>query len=106
MKLRKPLVELIEDPNIRESLTWLYEYLIQIPLLQGEFEFYEMDIRSTATDEAIVHKLGFVPKDVILTFKSDPAADITFQFDQFNLQDIVVQASAPCVIRFLAGRYR
>ena len=105
MKLRKPLVELIDDENTRESLTWIYEFLINVPLLNGEFDFFEEEIRSTATDEKIVHKLGFVPKDVILTYKSNPAVDVMFQFDQFDLTNLVVQTSGPVVIRFLAGRY-
>ena len=104
MRIRKPLVELIEDEAVRESLIWLYEYLVQLPILRGEFEFFEVDIRSSIVDESIPHKLGFVPKDIILTSATN-GAQVIFNYDKFTLENIVVQTNVPSVIRFLAGRY-
>ena len=67
-RLRKPLVELVTDINIRESLQWIYEYLIQVPILAGEFEHMEIDFQGAISNELIPHRLGFKPKDVIQTF--------------------------------------
>jgi hypothetical protein len=102
--LRKPLVDLIEDVNVRESLSWLYEYLIQVPLLRGQFDFFEVQIFSTGVEEKVPHKLGFVPKDIIVTSVTN-SATVTFKYDKFDITNVVLQASAPCVVRFLAGRY-
>jgi hypothetical protein len=103
-QLRKPLVELMEDVNIRESFTWLYEFLTQIPILQGDFKFFEFEIKSTNTAEKIPHRLGFVPKDIILTSVSN-GATVTFLYNKFDITNVVLQASTPCVVRFLAGRF-
>jgi hypothetical protein len=102
--LRKPLVELIEDVNIRESLTWLYEYLIQVPILRGAWRFVETEVRSTGVDEEILHGLTFTPKDVILTNVSN-GETVTFSFEKFNDRAVFLSASGPCVIRFFVGRY-
>lgn len=103
LQLRKPLVELIEDANIRESLQWIYEYLSDISLLRGQFEHFDIEIQG-ATTEKIPHKLGFIPKDVILTSVVGTGVP-TFEYAEFDKTYIVVSTTASCVIRFFAGRY-
>lgn len=103
-QLRKPLVELIEDTNVRESLQWIYEYLSDISLLRGQFQHYSIEFPAPISDERIPHKLGFQPTDVILTSVTGNGAP-TFEYDQFDKTSLVISTSGACVIRFFAGRY-
>jgi hypothetical protein len=104
VQLRKPLVELIQDVNIRESLQWIYEYLSDISLLRGQFQHFEITFPAAKTDEKIPHKLGFVPTDVILTSVKG-AGTPTFTYGDFDKTYLVISTSDECVIRFFAGRY-
>jgi len=104
--LRKPLVELIEDENVRESLQWVYEYLSQIPLLGGQFTHFIVKFSAAVANEKIPHKLGFTPTDVIQTSIIGPGGvTATFGYAQFDKTNLVITTSGACVIRFFAGRY-
>lgn len=104
-RLRKPLVDLMNDENIRESFTWLYEFLTQIPLLNGDFEHFEYTIEQAVTDEKLPHKLGFTPKDIILTYVVPNTVTVTFDYENFDSQNLVVTTSGACTFRVFAGRY-
>lgn len=104
-RLRKPLVELMQDMNIRESFTWLYEYLIRVPILKSELEHFERTFSQPLSQEKVPHGLGFTPKDIILTYVSPDSTTVSFQYDQFDGTNLVITTNAACTIRFMAGRY-
>ncbi len=104
-RLRKPLVDLIKDINIRESLQWIYEYILQIPILRGDFKFFEVTFNGAVTDEKIPHNLGFTPKDII-SLSSVGTGAATFQYAKFTSTNLVITTTGACVIRFFAGRYQ
>ena len=55
------------------------------------------------TNFAIPHNLGFIPEDVILTFKND-GVTVTFSQDSFTKTNLFVTVSAATKIKFLIGK--
>jgi hypothetical protein len=94
----------MEDEKVRESLQWMYEYIIAQPLLNGKFEFLTVTVTSAVTDLAVPHNLPFVPKDIILTSVSN-SATVTFKYDSFTSSTITLTTSAACTVRFFGGSY-
>lgn len=101
--LRRPVFDAIDDQRVRESIQWMYEYLIAEPILRGKFEFFEFSVGGAVTALKIPHNLGFRPKDIIKTSEIGGAA--TFLFDQFTPQYIVLTTTAATTVRFFGGTY-
>ena len=101
--LRRPIFEDIQDPRVRESIQWMYEYLIAEPLLVGKFEFFETTTIGAVTALKIPHNLGFLPKDIIVT--SQIGGTATFIYQSFTTQYIVLTTTAAMTVRFFGGTY-
>lgn len=102
--LRKPLFDQIEDENVRDSLQWMWDYLKAVPLLQGEFEHFELSFTRAVTNEKISHRLGFKPSDIITT-SSIGAGVVTFNYSAFTEEVISVTTTGAVTVRFFGGRY-
>jgi hypothetical protein len=101
--LRRPIFEDIKDERVRESVQWLYEYLIAEPILRGKFEFFEITTKGAVTALKIPHNLGFQPKDIIKT--SEIGGTTTFLYSSFTTQYIVITTTAALTVRFFGGTY-
>lgn len=101
--LRRPVFEDIKDPRVRESIQWMYEYLIAEPLLLSKFEFFEVTTRGAVSALKVPHNLGFRPKDIIKT--SEIGGTATFLYNQFTPQYIVLTTTAALTVRFFGGTY-
>lgn len=101
--LRRPIFEDIKDERVRESIQWMYEYLISEPLLQGKFDHFEVTTRAAVTNLKVPHNLGFQPKDIIVT--SQIGGTATFNYQQFTPQYIVLTTSAAMTVRFFGGTH-
>jgi hypothetical protein len=102
--LRKPLFDRIKDEGVRESVQYLYEYLISIPLIQSKFEHFEIAVKKAETNLNIPHSLGFQPKDIVLT-SSIGAGVVTFNYSQFTNKLINITTTGAVTIRFFGGTY-
>lgn len=101
--LRRPILEDIKDPRVRESLQWMYEYLISEPLLLGKFDFFEVTTKGAVTALKVPHNLGFRPKDIIVT--SQIGGTATFLYNQFTAEYVVLTTTAGMTLRFFGGTY-
>lgn len=101
--LRRPIFEDIKDQRVRESIQWMYEYLIAEPLLKGKFEHFEVTTRAAVTALKIPHSLGFQPKDILVT--SQIGGTATFIYQSFTTQYIVLTTTAAMTVRFFGGSY-
>lgn len=94
----------IEDEFVRENFRLLDDYLRDVDFLAGEFRHIEIVLESAVTNFKFAHNLGFVPRDIILTFVTD-GATVTWDYDSFDRENIQLDTSAACTIRFFVGRY-
>ena len=101
---RRPVFEAMTDERVREALQWLYEYILQQPILQGNFQFFELTFDRAETNIQIPHQLALVPKDIIQTSISD-GATVTFNYDNFTSTYIELSTSGACTVRFFGGLY-
>lgn len=102
--LRKPNFDGIEDPHVKDAVQWIYDHVRSLPVLQGTFEHFELTFTRAITNEKIPHRLGFQPKDIIVT-SSIGAGAITFNYDKFTSDLIDVTTTGAVVVRFFGGRY-
>lgn len=105
--MRRPLnmiLDFIEDRYVREALENLTQYLRKEPFIDTEWQFFEKEYTAAITDDQIAHTLGGVPKDIILTSKIG-AGSVTFEYEDFTKNFIVVSTTGAATIRFFAGTY-
>lgn len=105
MILRRPLIDQIQDAATRESLQWLYDYIVAESLLGSDFKHFTLSFSKAETELKVPHGLKFSPIDVIQTYKTG-AGDVTFDYEKFDTTNLVITTTGACVIRFFAGRYQ
>lgn len=94
----------IDDKFIRENFFRIKRFVEMLRILDGNWEFFEIDLPVAGSLIPIRHGLGFAPKDVILTsVKGDYG--VYFNHEQFDSTNLYVTARGPCRIRFLAGNF-
>lgn len=94
----------IEDIYTQENFKRLGEYFRIDPVTRCRFEFLETVIPGSVTNMQVFHRLGYVPKDVILLHNSTNAT-VTFGYSLFTDEAVYVTSSAATTLRFLVGRY-
>jgi len=94
----------IQDPIVRENFQKILEQFRTVPYLKGKWQFAELEFTAAATNFKFQHRLGFRPKDVILTSKTG-SATVTFNYDSFTNTHIDITVSAATTIRFFFGLY-
>lgn len=103
--LRLFLRELKVDEFVRENFFRIQNFVRNDPINKGNFVFKDYTL-GTLTEELIPHGLRFTPSDVIqLSVRNVDTAVVTWHFDKFTDEDIVVSTSAPCRVRLYLGRY-
>lgn len=102
--LRRPIFDAIQDPTVRESMQWIYEYLLAIPLLKGNFEHFEVTFSTAVTNEKVNHNLGYAPKDIIVTSQIG-AGVATFNYSRFDENFLDITTTGAVVVRFFGGTY-
>ena len=94
----------ILDSVIRENFQKIQDFLNQLPLLAGDFRFFETAVPPGAR-MPIKHGLSFVPKDIILTSIVGDQ-NVYFNYMDFDQTNIYVTSEGYCTLRFFAGSYR
>lgn len=94
----------ITDKHSRENFTRLSRYLSTQTILNGEWEFYQIEVPGAVTDYKFKHNLKFIPKDIIV-LSIDGHKNIDFRYDLFTHQHLVFSTGGAVCIRLLAGSY-
>lgn len=94
----------IADKFSKENFFRLERFIRDQHILEGQWQFYTIDIPAAYNAFGAAHKLSFVPRDVILL---SAIGDQNFYFRNvdFDAQNIYVKTSGPVVLRFLAGSF-
>lgn len=109
-QLRQPSLEDIKDEATRRSIQWIKDYLDQLELVKGDFQFFELTFSRDDTNLKITHNLGFVPMDFIQTSLKGTGT-IVYNYSKmdstnFDLTIASTSLADPLVVRFFAGRYK
>ncbi len=96
----------IEDPNAQENFRRIKTFLRDTPIMKSGFFFRTFDIPAgLVTNFKFRHNLDFQPKDVIVTSITNNAT-VTWHYEQFTRNFIVLTVSAATTIRVLLGAYK
>lgn len=94
----------IADPFSKENFFRLKRELEAQQLLNGSWQYYEIELDAAGSPSKIKHNLKFTPKDIIfLSVEGDQ--NLYFNFDQFDKTFLYLTNAGPCRVRFFAGRY-
>lgn len=104
MNFPKLVTKEIDDIYIQENFKRLGDYFIEDAITRSKFEFLTVTFTGSSTNFKLQHKLGYVPKDVILMHNLNNAT-VTFSYSSFDETSIVVTVSAATTLRMLVGRY-
>ena len=95
----------IKDEYVRENFTRLLEYFKKDALRIAGFKFFELTFTEGKTAFQYTHRLGYIPKDIIVTNTSDNE-NVVFNYDDFTREFFYMDVSGACTVRFFAGTYR
>lgn len=98
------LTKEVEDPYAQENFKRIGDFFTADALTRSGFEFVTVTYTAAVTNSSVVHRLGYVPKDVILMHNSTNAT-VTFSYNSFTSTAIVITVSAATTLRMLVGRY-
>lgn len=97
------LLDRIDDQYVRANFKELSDYFSgQNQLLN--FKFFEVVFTEATTGFKRAHGLSSVPLDIIVTHITGTGY-VTFKHGLFTTEEIVMDASGPCRVRFFAGTY-
>ena len=90
----------------RENFFTLDSYLREEPFRKGNYKFLELVVPMAVSNKKFAHNLTFQPLDIImLSVRSPDTATVTWHYDSFDRESIVVTTSSACTIRAYIGRY-
>lgn len=93
----------ITDKYVRENFFRLNNFLRDQVFFEGNFEFFEVDIKAQDLNFRVQHSLKFIPQDIFfLAVEGDH--NFYFKYQNFDRDFIYISANGPCIIRFIAGR--
>lgn len=93
----------IEDKYVRENFFRISKFFKESVFNEGNFEFFQVDIKAQNLNFKVKHSLKFIPQDVFfLAVEGDH--NFYFKYQDFDRDFIYISANGPCVIRFIAGR--
>lgn len=95
----------IKDQYTRETFKRLQDFLENFQLFKGNFKFFEFPFDKAVTDQIVPHGLKFIPTDIIETSQKGPGV-LTWDFDKFDRDNLVVTTTGACTVRAFVGAYR
>lgn len=97
-------IEEVTDPIVRDNFQRIEEGIKTYPFLKGTWRFVEIEFSGAIANFNYRHGLGFIPKDVIQTSLVGSGA-ITWYYDQFSRDNVVLTSTGPCIVRAFIGSY-
>lgn len=98
------LYESIEDPITQDGFQKVQEFINDLDLLKPDFIFQTYTFTAAVTALRIRHPLGRVPRDIIQTATSNGMI-VTWHFDNFTREELVVTTTGPGTVRLFLGAY-
>lgn len=95
----------INDQYVRENFTRLIDYFKKDSIRIPAWKFFEITFVEGGTNVRYPHRLGYLPKDIIMTACSD-SENVVFNYDLFSDTHFDLSPSGACTVRFFAGTYR
>jgi len=96
----------VEERFSRENFFRLDNYLREEPFRKGNFKFFEFVIPAAVTAKSFAHNLTFQPLDVIpLSIRNSDGTTVTWHYDDFTRENVVITTNGACTIRAYIGRY-
>lgn len=95
----------IKDEYTRRNFEFLQKLLNTFPLYLASFQFVELEFDAAVSLFEYKHNLGFIPKDVIQTSLIGTGT-VTWVYDQFDKENLIVTATGPCTVRAFVGSYQ
>ena len=104
--LKQLFTEEIEDRYIRENFVRLNSFADSDSLQKGQFKHFDefFDASSYPATITFRHRLGFTPKDLILTRQIGPGS-VTFNYEDFDSTVISLTITDSVSLRFFLGAY-
>lgn len=99
----KFLLKEIKDDYVRENFQLLRNFFLRRPFLR-DWEFFEITFAGAVTNAKIKHTLNAKPQDIIQTSKIG-LGNVTFEYEAFDAQYIVITTTGACKVRFFAGNH-
>lgn len=103
----------ISDYFLRENFRKIKDFNLLQPILNGDFKFIEIVITGNKTNFLYVHKLNFIPKDVIQTSAvfSAGAGSVAWNYASFDTTYVYLTTTGmgstdTCTVRALIGRFQ
>jgi hypothetical protein len=95
----------VTDISARENFKRIESYLRDLPLLRGQFEFFNFILAAPSYPATVAfrHNLGFVPKDVITT--SVIGGTVTWDYRSATKDTISASISALADVRCFIGTH-
>lgn len=95
----------IQDLYAQANFEMIKDFIKSQIILRFQWTFVAFETDVAVTNKKIRHSLGFVPKDLIETFKTG-AGTITYNYDNFDTEFIDLTTTGPCKVRFLIGLFK
>lgn len=92
----------IEDRATREALYSILEFMRAEPMVSFGFKFFTLTFASAVTNYRFTHRLGYKPKDSVITDVSDNQSAF-FNMDLSDSTHLDITTSGACTIRFVIG---
>lgn len=94
----------VEDEFSQENFTRIQDYFKDLALDRGSFQFLEIPVTGAVTNKKFKHRLGFVPKDILLTHNLNNQS-VTWNYSLFSATDLDFNCAGTTVLRIFVGRY-
>ncbi len=95
----------IADTYIRENFNRLVKYFMADNVRKADFKFFEIAFPAAASGVKYAHRLGYIPKDIIVTGITNQE-NVLFNYDDFDATNFNMDVTGACTVRFYAGSYR
>jgi len=94
----------VEDEFSQENFKRIQDYFIAQALDRCNFQFLEIPVTGVVTNKKFRHRLGFVPKDIILMHNLNNQS-VTWNYSLFSSTELDFDCAGSTILRILAGRY-
>lgn len=102
--IKVPVLSEVEDQRLRKIFQDLFFNINNEQVIKAGFIFFTFATDKPETLLKVAHGLSFIPLDVIQTSLSGLGA-VTYHYDLFDKENIVVSTTAKVTARMLLGRF-
>jgi hypothetical protein len=94
----------IEDTYIQENFKRIETDFNSQKILNGSWEFFDLNFKAAVVKQPFAHTFKFIPKDVLQTYIKGTGT-VTWEYSSFDKDYIYVTTSGPVNVRAFVGLY-